>query len=160
MKPIIDILKSVRHRMEELECDQNSESFAMLTWATVLSSRIEGFLRLAIKHLLLLPPGTSTSSALDLTYEFLAAVRSQMKGIGHLLAKVLKITEASGDIAGAAAIHAYQILLKAHADDEEMRNGLSLSTRMPVDARGTHNKYPPSLHTSSMSIAHTLSSTH
>ena len=134
LQPIIDILSNVHHRARDLESDQDSENFAMLVWIVVVVSRLEGFIECAVSQLLLLERTVSNIDIVDKLIEYIAVMRRKVLGLEYFFMKALKCAEASGDVAGMVAIHAYLVLLRAHGSNEEMSGDILIRKDTPVDA--------------------------
>lgn len=136
MQPIFDIISNIHYRSLEVEGDQNSESFVMVLWAVVLTARIEGFVRFAISEVQQKEALMFDGSILSQLEKYLLILREKVVGLEIFLVRNIKTAEKTGDIAGMAAIHAHILLLRAFADDEEMRGSINGKDKVNIDAYG------------------------
>ena len=158
LAPFLDIINQIRARA--VGEPTSSPYFAAATWAVVCLCQMEGFVRAAISSLQLddnlnvhyesrdskpgdSKPGdsklrsTSTGSLSSLQKK-LAVLRQVLAGATDsyfvLISEALVAAERVGDVALAAALHGYLVLLIAHTDDCDMhsRTGESPSPSTPL----------------------------
>lgn len=144
LEPLTEILRQIKDRALMEDSDHQSPHFLSAVWAISCAARIEGYLRNAIATMQAseLPASplsasrsvgeatgrdaTTALTALNQARKGLAAIRAILvgpKSFATVLSEALGGVDAVADVAAAAAIHGYTVLLRAHATDDELQLG-------------------------------------